>query len=618
MDAYPYPNRPRLVLTRSIAVGVALIAGGLIFLGGGLHLNFARSDLAATIDEKAAQLNATPRTIELTSEKSMRVRNAIKHDDFAAANGIAREVLANSHLQNWRFHPFSDFIKDITDVNDPTFEAHLNAWVALNKNDAIPLLIRAQYYTDTGWFKRGDRYAHEIQADHLTAFQDYMSKALADADTSIRLNDGNPYAFYLKLRVLLGLGMRNEMKGVFEQAIAKYPGYFQLYSLRLRALEPKWGGTVGAMYDFINQYAGGAADNSPLKLLYLSLYRALLDTASSTCTSYGRDKDFTAQCVTSLMQKIIMPALEEHVPVALQLYDLSDHYQFGIVVEEILFDMLKMAGGDRYSGAILQLAATAMHSNTQLKEDKPNANSYVIDKAVSESWYLKGFYDNAMSKDQEALKDVESTAFPSEEDKDLAVAGIYENIGGVHNKLNQYADMIAYEQAAIALGNVTDDEHFICYGYFRLKDNDAAVRACTKTIENQPSNLQARYWRGDAYRDLGQTDAALRDLTVVAESENDFRTYAAIDISMIYFDRNDNRSALDVLNKYKYLYDPATNNKEGIAVSYNNRCYAYMQLDQLKDALDDCTASLKYGSLPDAYRKQQELVKRLGAHEEGL
>ena len=50
-----------------------------------------------------------------------------------------------------------------------------------------------------------------------------------------------------------------------------------------------------------------------------------------------------------------------------------------------------------------------------------------------------------------------------------------------------------------------------------------------------------------------------------------------------------------------------------MAISYNNRCYAYMQLNELKRALDDCTQSLKYGSIPDALRKQQELVKRLGA-----
>ncbi len=178
--------------------------------------------------------------------------------------------------------------------------------------------------------------------------------------------------------------------------------------------------------------------------------------------------------------------------------------------------------------------------------------------------------------------------------------------------------MIAYEKAAIALGNDTEEQHFICYGYYRLKAYEDAVRACTETIDNQPANVQARYWRGVAYRDSDRPDAALRDLTVVAESESDYRTDAAIDISMIYFNRNDNESALAVLNKYKYLYDPNTNNKSGMAVSYNNRCYAYMQLGKLKDALADCTASLKYGSIPDAFRKQQELIRRLNAHEVGL
>jgi hypothetical protein len=38
----------------------------------------------------------------------------------------------------------------------------------------------------------------------------------------------------------------------------------------------------------------------------------------------------------------------------------------------------------------------------------------------------------------------------------------------------------------------------------------------------------------------------------------------------------------------------------------------------LKPALDDCTRSLEYGSLPDAFRKQQELVKRLALPQKGL
>jgi tetratricopeptide (TPR) repeat protein len=594
--------RSRLFLIVSLTVGtISLVALAIIFLSR--ESNHSASDTRTmAIKEEAAKLNIKPRTIELTSEKAVRVSNAIKQGDYTTAEKITTDVLTASHLEPWRFHPFGEFIGRITDVTDGEFEAHLNSWVVQNKNDATPLLIRAQYYFDLGWFKRGTRFDHDTQAADLIAFGDDMNKALADVDAAIRLNDSNPYSFYLKLRILLGLGMPIEMKDSFEQAIAKYPGYFQLYDIVLRGLQPKWGGTVEAMYAFVDQYAGRAPDYSPLKLLYLSLYRNLLDAASVSCTPYRHEKDRMAQCVASAMQTIVTPELERQVPAALQLYDHSDKYGFGIIVEGILFDMLKTSGGDRYSGAILQLAASSMHSDSQLKEDSPGHNNYVIDKAVSESWYVKGFYENALKKDQEALQDAAATAFPSEEDKDLAVAGIYEYIGGTYNKLSKYADMIAYEQAAMAVGNITEDEHFICYGYYRLKDNDAAVQACTKTIENHPDNLQARYWRGEAYRDLGQTDAALRDLTAVADSENGFRTSAAIDISMIYFGRDDNRSALDVLTKYKYLYDPETNNRNDVAVSYNNRCYAYMQLGQLPEALSDCTASLKYGIIPVAYR----------------
>jgi hypothetical protein len=48
-----------------------------------------------------------------------------------------------------------------------------------------------------------------------------------------------------------------------------------------------------------------------------------------------------------------------------------------------------------------------------------------------------------------------------------------------------------------------------------------------------------------------------------------------------------------------------------LAISYNNRCFAYMKLGRLQKALEDCTTSLKYGRLPDALPKPQELVKML-------
>ncbi len=603
------------------AVAIAVVAAAvtaLLLMSRGLTNNTAAVGVTAALDRQAAKLNIEPRTVELTSEKARRVRDAIKNGNYAIAGKMTADILANSHLQNWRFYPFAEFMDGITDVSDPTFEAHLSAWVAQDKDDSIPLLVRARYYFGLGWFKRGGNFVQETQSADLNSFQDYMNEALADDDAAIRANGGNPYAYYLKLRILLGLGMSDQMANTFKEAVAKYPAYYPLYSVMLSAREPKWGGSVPVMYAFVDQYAGQAAQFSPLRLLYLSLYRDLLETASIACLPYKNDKNRMAQCVGSVMQRIVRPHLEDQVVTALQLYDHSDKYQFGVAIEDILSGMLSTAGGDAYSGAVLELAATSMHSDTQLKEDKPGGNNYIIDRAVSQSWYRKGFYDNSLKKELESLQDVEATVFPDEEEKDLAIAGIYEYLAGSYNQLHQYANMIAYEKAAVAVGDKTSYEHLICYGYYRLKDYNEAVTACTTAIEHEPGNLKARYWRGDAYRDMGRTTEALQDLTAVADSEDGLRTYAAIDISMIYFNRDDNKSALDVLNQYKYLYDPNTNDSDGMAVSYNNRCYAYMQLSELRKALDDCTASLKYGSIPDAYRKQQELVKRLSAHEGGL
>jgi tetratricopeptide (TPR) repeat protein len=310
-----------------------------------------------------------------------------------------------------------------------------------------------------------------------------MRPALADVEAAIRLDDGNPYGFLLKLRILRGSGISDRVTSAFDAAIFKYPGYYPLYEAMLSMLQPKWGGDVPAMYAFVERYAGQADENSPLKLLYLTLYRDLLETASTPCGHYWPDNDKMTQCTASGMQ---------------------------------------------------------------------------------------------------------------------------------------HADMIAYEEAAVALGNKTEQEYYICYGYYQLKDYDNAIRTCTRTIDHATNVLPAHYWRGVAYRDRGDADSALRDLTVVAESQSNFRSSAAIDMSMIHFGRNNNKSALDVLNRYKYLYDPAATGRQNTAVSYNNRCYAYMQLGELNEALDDCTASLKYGAIPDALRKQQELIKRLNVNEKAL
>jgi len=212
---------------------------------------------------------------------------------------------------------------------------------------------------------------------------------------------------------------------------------------------------------------------------------------------------------------------------------------------------------------------------------------------------------------------MKAAEFPSEEERAAGAATIYNHIAGVYYWTKRYDEMIVYENAAVALGDRMNADR-ICYGYYQLNDDDGAIRECSRTMAGDERNWSIRYWRGMAYYRSAQADAALADLTAVADSEHVLRGSAAIAMSMIYFNRGDNLGALNLLNRYTYLYDPSTTNRADVAVGYNNRCYAYMELGDLRKALDDCTASLKYGSLPDAYRKQAELIKRLGVHGTGL
>lgn len=584
-----------------------------LLLAIGVTIILALSPTAAA--EQTAALRVRTGAAEPTSEKALRTRAAIKRGDFSAAQEIATDVWASSGPHDWHSHPFGEFVGAIANSNDPALEKQLDDWVGQAGENPVPRVIRAQYLYHMAWFVRGGRSVEASSAAELASFADYLSRALKDANTAAAAGLGDPHAFLLKLRILRGFGLATEAKSVFEEAIEEYPEYYPLYDTVLSMLHPRRGGSTEAMYAFVDQYAGRANEHSPLKLLYLSLYRHLLNYSAMSCATDRSDREERSLCVARAMQQLVRPELDESIVAALQLYEHVGKYQFGLVIEETLSEMLRTGSGESHSATILELAARSMNSNTQLRPEQPGRNNYVIDKLVALSWYQKGFHPNALVKNQDALKSIENFTFPSDIEKDLAVAGIYQALATTHSTLKHYGEMAAYEEAAIALGGGINREHFICYAHYHLKAYDDAIRACTKAIADHAGNMKAYYWRGRVYRDLEKFDDALRDFKAVADSPDGFRATAAIDVSMVLFNRKDIPGALAALNQYTYLYNPELTSKQNVAVAYNNRCYAYMELGELTKALEDCKASLKYGNLPDAYRKQLDLIAKLKALE---
>lgn len=106
---------------------------------------------------------------------------------------------------------------------------------------------------------------------------------------------------------------------------------------------------------------------------------------------------------------------------------------------------------------------------------------------------------------------------------------------------------------------------------------------------------------------------ALAEYGIVTDSANNFfRGEAAIEMSVIHGVKRDFSGELASLDSHPYLFDASLQAPDDLAVSYNNRCYAYMKLGRFHKALADCTTSLKYGRIPDAVAKGLRLMKRVG------
>ncbi len=623
------PKQSNLIIILLAIIAAGVIGCLVLLLKGGMPLQTSPTPQAAQvsapakdtivegINARVAQLVGKPRTIELTSEKAVRARNAIKQGDFATAGKIISDVLAQSKMENWHFYPFNIFMPAVDDPNDPAFTKQLDDWVSREPASAIPRLARARNLLDIGWAKRGERTADKTQDQDFMLFDRYLNAAVADIDEAIRLDPKDPYAFWLKLRILTGDGNTPEAAAAFQQAIAAFPDYYSVYETRLDNLVPKWGGSIDEMYDFVDKYAASAPQYSPMKILYLDLYNQLIDTARFACSEIGGEA--WKGCYVATMGRLERPALDKGIREALDLYKHVDDYQYNKMLEENLISVEGSAPIDNHAAAILQMAAEKTGSDNQMIETNPGHNNYVMDFLTALEWQNKGDYDDSEKKYKETLQDIASAPFPGEEEKDQTLAHIYGDFAALYMSKAQYVDAIVYQSAAEALSGGTGYSHLVCYNYYLLTDYPAAINECTKVID-KTNEMEARYWRGMSYLRMGNKEAAEKDLGAVADSDwqGRIRSSAAIQLTVLYGERKDLAGELAFMDKHAYLFDEKGQAKDDLAVAFNNRCWVYMQQGELQKALDDCNTSLRYGNVPDAIIKRKQLIERLGAHEKGI
>jgi len=289
--------------------------------------------------------------------------------------------------------------------------------------------------------------------------------------------------------------------------------------------------------------------------------------------------------------------------------------QFNFATAALFGEIAQIAGKAPSAGAILQQAAHTMSSELQLIEERPGQNNYLVDVIAAQMWQSSRDYEHAEHKYQEALEDIEHFKFSNEEDKALATADIYSLLADLTDTTGRYETTIVYRNAVEMLGGSRFDDKFQtrCYAWRQLKQYDEAVRECSRQIQGDGDTPETRFQRAFAYTQIKQWDAAAADYRLVAESESDWRTFAAINWAYCVFSKGDFAGALAIMDAHPFMFDEAQGVPESLAMAFNNRCFVYKKMGELQKALDDCTISLKYGRLPDALQKQQELLRAIAA-----
>jgi tetratricopeptide (TPR) repeat protein len=580
----------------------------------GPHASENVNSLAALVAEETAKLAVKPHTIVLTTDKAMSATDALRRGDYQAAELLAKNVLAQSKLQSFSFHPFDRFINNLSQGDDPKYLEGLNTWIAHSPRSALPYLIRATYYADTASLIRGTDFSDAVPDQHMQSFQEFLRRADDDARQSIALDPDMPWSYFLLLRISALRGNLQQVDQVFRDSVARFPDYYDLYRIRLNFLQPKWGGSVDAMQQFVNQYAGSAPPSSPLKLLYLRLTANLLNAAWVECHSLTHE--MLTACMDAYMNRYVTRDLAERVAEALSVYKHTDPIQFSNALWPILGDMVETEGDSTSINTVLQLAADAMGSENQLIHESRH-NNYVLDDITARVWSKLADPANVDQKFKEALDDVERMPFADEDDKDAALGSIYEHMAWAARKTSQYAKVIVYHDAANAVAGVNHggDQSLKCSAYFKLHHFQEAVEECTHLLDTQRDVLGARYTRAQSYEGLKNYDAALSDFAPIAEdgSDNYLRWGAVVEMGHINAILGKYAVELEILEKYPFVFDSSLQPPNDLAVAYNNRCFAHMKLGELNKALEDCTMSLKYGRLPDALQKQQQLRQQLSA-----
>ncbi|MFS8064160.1 MAG: hypothetical protein ACMG5Z_06180 [Luteimonas sp.] len=133
-------------------------------------------------------------------------------------------------------------------------EAHARRWIEANPASVFAPINLAHVIAAHAWSIRGGDYAYKVPKQAWKPFGEELARARKVLDKAKRVSSADPEWYDQAIDIATADGReRKEVDALFNEAVAREPGYYPAYFAMVRYLLPKWNGDLHEIEAFANR-----------------------------------------------------------------------------------------------------------------------------------------------------------------------------------------------------------------------------------------------------------------------------------------------------------------------------------------------------------------------------
>jgi len=135
-------------------------------------------------------------------------------------------------------------------VTDRSLGPKFDEWVAQYPQSYVARVARGIYYKKVGFEARGTKYIKETSQSQIDAMTAAFEKSVADLRASLTMGPKPFLSYFHLLDIGMAVGAKENLRELFDRAIALDPSSYAVRLKYMVTLEPRWGGSMEEMRNF--------------------------------------------------------------------------------------------------------------------------------------------------------------------------------------------------------------------------------------------------------------------------------------------------------------------------------------------------------------------------------